>query len=141
MTAPPITALVLVVEDEPLVRADLAEVLRQAGLGVIEATSGDEALTFLRTKADIGLVITDIRMPGQTDGLELARWIRAERPEVKVMLATGNFLTDLGTHVDAIFSKPYSPTNLAKRAIELMRAEQPADAAEGSIPDRAPDGV
>lgn len=67
---------VLVVEDDVLIRLSVADALRSAGLDVIEAATGDEALTVLASSATVDLVFTDIQMPGSTDGLELAQIAR-----------------------------------------------------------------
>jgi CheY-like chemotaxis protein len=117
---------VLVVEDEPLVRADLAEGLRQAGLQVLEAANGSQALAVLRSNSEIALMVTDIRMPGDLDGLGVARWARSELPQLKIVLVTGNFITDLETPIDAIFSKPYVLEDLVKRIVELVTPLQHA---------------
>jgi CheY-like chemotaxis protein len=66
-------ATVLLVEDEPLVRMLLAEELREAGLSVVEAGDAGEALSFLSATDQIDIVVTDIQMPGDMDGRELAR--------------------------------------------------------------------
>lgn len=62
---------VLIVEDEVLIRAPLAEHLREAGFNVIEANTADEAWSCLQTGMPVDLVFSDIRMPGSMDGLEL----------------------------------------------------------------------
>jgi chemotaxis protein histidine kinase CheA len=71
-------ATVLVVDDSPIIRDLVAEVLRSHGLLVVEAADGVEALALLRERSDITLVVTDVEMP-RMDGLELIRQIRAER--------------------------------------------------------------
>ncbi len=79
---------VLVVEDDVLVRLVIAGYLRDCGYRVIEAASGAEALQVLqRDEAPVGVVLTDVEMPGGTDGFALARWVRRERPEVEVVMA------------------------------------------------------
>jgi CheY-like chemotaxis protein len=83
---------VLVVEDEVFIRLYLAEEIRVAGFTAIEASSGDEAFAVLNSWNDIDLVITDIRMPGTMDGLQLAEWVRSRQPRVKVALASSNLL-------------------------------------------------
>jgi DNA-binding NtrC family response regulator len=68
---------VLIVEDEVLIRLDHSTHLRDAGLTVFEAATADERLTILHATASVGLVISDIRTPGNIDGLDLP----ALRPE------------------------------------------------------------
>jgi CheY-like chemotaxis protein len=67
-----------VVEDEVLVRIKVADELRAQGYAVIEATNASEAISVLQSSMRIDLVLTDIRMPGDLDGLGLARMMRSE---------------------------------------------------------------
>src|SRR5947209_9316117 len=98
----------LVVEDEVLIRLVLADELRMAGFHALEAADADEALALLAAAPEIGLVFTDIRMPGSMDGLELSRQVRARWPHVKVIVASG---AELPVHAepswDATLQKPY----------------------------------
>ena len=71
---------VLLVEDELLVREVAAEDLGEAGFDVTPASDGDEALAILREGTDFDLLFTDIRMPGATDGWDLAREAQADDP-------------------------------------------------------------
>lgn len=79
---------VLVVEDDPLVRATGMEMFADLGLRVYGAYSGAEALLMLKTKPQIGLVFADVRMPGM-DGPALAREIAHRYSDVKVVLTSG----------------------------------------------------
>jgi CheY-like chemotaxis protein len=83
-------ALILIVEDEVLIRMTLAEDLRDAGYSVIEASNADAAFEYLKTGSQIDLVFSDIQMPGSLDGLELARRIRMERPSMPIILSSGH---------------------------------------------------
>ncbi len=76
--APPET--ILFVEDEALVRMDMAEFLRECGYRVHEAANANEAVEALQSKFAVDLVFTDINLPEGMDGLELAEWIFANRP-------------------------------------------------------------
>ena len=67
-----------VVEDELLLRLDLANQLHSAGFEIIESQSADEALKILATKIDVDLILTDIRMPGQVDGLGLVSFVQRQ---------------------------------------------------------------
>jgi len=80
--------LVLVVEDEVLIRFDAAEALRDEGLAVIEASNGAEALDLLRSGLPIAMLVTDITMPGEPDGLRLAALARELHPGLPVLLAS-----------------------------------------------------
>jgi two-component system, response regulator PdtaR len=107
---------VLLVEDEVLVRMMLADQLREAGCRVVEASDADEALLLLRQNLiRPGLVISDIRMPGSIDGLGLARVIRSECPELKVILISAHHTSLEGPDYDAFFPKPYdAPAIISK---------------------------
>jgi CheY-like chemotaxis protein len=113
-------ATVLLVEDELLVRELASEDLAEAGFEVTQASDGDEALAHLRDGRQFDLLFTDIRMPGETDGWELAREARRLIPGLRVIYATG-----LGEAGDGLASeeryvrKPYSLNDLRKVLGEL----------------------
>jgi two-component system, response regulator PdtaR len=79
---------VLVVEDEVLVRIGVAEALRDAGLHVIEAGNAQEALAVLHSRPEVALVLSDIRMPGEIDGIGLAQIINDRFQHLKVILTS-----------------------------------------------------
>ena len=74
--------IVLVVEDEVLIRLVIADLIREAGFTVWEAANGDDARRLLQTTDRVSLVVTDFNMPGETDGLALARHVRASYPQI-----------------------------------------------------------
>lgn len=80
---------ILLVEDEILIRMALAEYLRECGYAVLEAGSGDEAIAVLQAGETIDIVFSDVQMPGGNDGFALARWIRENRPGMKLLLTSG----------------------------------------------------
>lgn len=83
-----IQKIVLVVEDDILIRMPIAQYLRDCGYKVIEAANSDEAMMVLSDKETaIQIVLTDIEMPSVVDGFGLAKWIREHRPGVDVLLA------------------------------------------------------
>ena len=86
-TAPPET--ILFVEDETLVRMDMAEFLRECGYRVYEAATAKEAIEALQAKFAVDLVFTDINLRDDMNGLELGEWTLRERPGVKVLVTTG----------------------------------------------------
>jgi CheY-like chemotaxis protein len=117
----PRSVAVLVVEDEIMVRLMVADDLRDAGFVVIEAANADEALTVLRSSAPVDLVLTDIRMPGSLDGLALASAVRETWPDLKIIVASGDFPARPRPEiVDATFSKPYDIPRLIRRIKELL---------------------
>jgi CheY-like chemotaxis protein len=82
--------IVLLVEDEIIIRMDIGDQLREAGWTVYEAASGDEAIRILKSPIIVDLVLTDVRMPGTADGVEVASVARGERPTVKVAIMSGH---------------------------------------------------
>ena len=86
----PTPGRVLLVEDDVLLRFLLAEKLREAGLGVIEAANADEAFSYIQPAAQIDLLFTDVQMPGSMDGVGLARRIGTGYPSIRIILTSGN---------------------------------------------------
>jgi two-component system, response regulator PdtaR len=97
---------ILVVEDEIIIRVLLADELRAAGYRVVETICADEALTILRGGIHIDLVLTDVQMPGSLNGYGLARVIRSEFPDTKIIIASAHAANDTSL-ADATFLKPY----------------------------------
>jgi two-component system, response regulator PdtaR len=79
---------VLLVEDEVLTRLMLADELRSQGLQVLEASNADEALTVLQSSLPVHLLFTDIRMPGEMDGMALAKFAHAHFPRIKRIIGS-----------------------------------------------------
>jgi CheY-like chemotaxis protein len=83
-------AAVLVVEDEPLLRAYVCDVLGQSGFDVVEADNAEEAMSQLASEdKPICAIVSDVAMPGSFDGFELARRTRKDFPRVGVVLVSG----------------------------------------------------
>ena len=80
---------VLVVEDEPILRMDAVDLLEDAGFAVVEAANGAAALKLLAERDDIGLLFTDVHMPGQPNGFALAHQVHADRPEIAIVVCSG----------------------------------------------------
>ena len=118
--------LVLVVEDEVIIRTNVSEDLRAAGLEVMEAATGDEAIALVESGLPIDLVLTDVRMPGSLDGLELARVVRRKRPMSKIVVVSGNLAArptpDLA---DAFLTKPYSLLTVVEVVRGLLAEPRP----------------
>jgi two-component system, response regulator PdtaR len=83
--------VVLVVEDEVLVRMQAVEMIGEAGFEVIEAHNADEAIRLLEMRRDIRIVFTDIEMPGSMDGLRLAHAIRDRWPPIELIVTSGKY--------------------------------------------------
>lgn len=115
--------LILVVEDETLVRMTLVDVLEDAGFKVIEAVHADEALRVLRAVSGIEAVVTDVEMPqGNINGFELARRVRKDRQEIGVLIASGRAAPKPGDLPDgALFiGKPVHPDTLVQLIRRLL---------------------
>ena len=115
-------AVVLVVDDEPLIRALTVDALEEDGFDVLEASTGDYALTVLRKREDISAVVTDVEMPGEIDGFALANIARAMRPELAIVIISGRVEPGFGRIApDARFlSKPFRPVRLVSMVRELI---------------------
>lgn len=121
-------AAVLVVDDDPILRTTLAFEIRDAGYNVREAANADEAEQILSTGAPIDVVVTDIEMPGPRDGLALAKSVRAFRPHIRVIVASGIIpRTGIVGVADAFFGKPYDFTRMLMRIKSLLNAPREAD--------------
>lgn len=113
--------VVLIVEDEFLIRMDAAEMVSAAGFDVVEAENSEEAILILERRFDITVVFTDINMPGSMDGLNLAAAIRGRWPPIKIVATSG--LRKLG--IDDLPSgsrflpKPYSRSEIVATLREL----------------------
>jgi CheY-like chemotaxis protein len=79
---------ILIVEDETLIRMSLSEYLQEIGYKTLEATNGNEAKSILQANP-VDLVLTDVRMDGHHEGIELVRWVRANKPDLPVVIVTG----------------------------------------------------
>jgi two-component system, response regulator PdtaR len=81
--------VVLIVEDDLLLRMLTAEVVAEAGFVPLEAGDADEAMALLEAHPDIALLVTDIEMPGRMDGLQLARAVCGRWPPIKILVVSG----------------------------------------------------
>jgi two-component system, response regulator PdtaR len=113
MAFPNNAVAVLVVDDEPLVRMDLASTIEDAGFRVYEAANADDAIALLETREDIRAVVTDIEMPGSLNGLELAHYAHASR-SLKIIVASGKRnVSERDLPPGAVFlPKPLKPAHL-----------------------------
>ena len=84
-----IPPVVLVVEDEFLLRMLAVSIVEDAGYTSVEAVNADEALAVLESRSDIALLFTDIQMPGDMDGLQLAHAVHKRWRPIKIILVSG----------------------------------------------------
>jgi len=118
--------VVLIVEDDFLIRMNAAEMIAQAGFDVVEAANADEAIVILEGvilegRLDITIVFTDIQMPGSMDGLKLAAAIRGRWPPIKIVATSGlvNVRQDDLPEGGRFLPKPYSPEQIILTLREL----------------------
>lgn len=120
--APP--PVILVVEDEVLVRSVVAAYLRECGFDVIEAGGAEEAIRVLQAEIRVDIVFSDVNMPGSMDGFGLAQWVRRERPWLKVILTSGAARTAQAAgdlcESGPILAKPYDHAELEQHIRALL---------------------
>ena len=117
--------VILLVEDDVLVRLATAELLREEGYTVLEAVNAGEALALIETGHPIDLVITDVRMPGNMDGLELSCAIKTFRANLPVMLFSSHLPERAIHRGDAFLQKPYLPQELFELVNTMVGAGWP----------------
>ena len=115
-------AIILVVEDEAIIRMGAVQMLEHAGFVAVEASNADEAMKILEIRTDIRAVFTDINMPGTLDGLRLARLVRGRWPPIHLIVTSGlmypndNDLPPGGRFI----RKPYDPKHVFATIRELL---------------------
>ena len=121
MTAP---AVVILAEDEALLRLDASDMLDAAGYCILEAATADQAAELLRTRAEVQVLVTDVSMPGKLDGFGLARLARTVHPFVGIVIMSGRDAPDAGELPagTAFLMKPFSQEGLLK-AVRMVLPE------------------
>ncbi len=117
---------VLIMEDELNIRSFVVINLKRAGYDVVEAGDGQEALDAITQYPDIGVAILDIMVPGDMDGFEVCRRIRATNKQMGIIMLTARTqemdkVTGLMTGADDYVTKPFSPAELTARIDALYR--------------------
>ena len=133
---------VLVLEDEANIRSFVVINLKRAGYETIEAGTGEEALEQIARHPDIRVALLDIMLPGEMDGFEVCRRIRAGNSQIGIIMLTAltqemDKVTGLMTGADDYVTKPFSPAELTARVDALYRragGEMVRDADEISQP-------
>ncbi len=110
---------ILMVEDDILLRTPVAEFLRDHGFRVIEAESAAEAKNVFLTGERIDVLFTDVRMPGEVSGIDLAMWARDLFNDVKIIITSGFARFDKHAQelcgFSGVIQKPYDPEEIALR--------------------------
>ena len=113
--------VVLIVEDEFLIRMDAVDMIRSAGFDVVEAENADQAVLILEERFDIAVVFTDVQMPGSMDGLKLAAAVRDRWPPIRIIATSGlaKVTSDDLPAGSRFLPKPYSATEIVGALREL----------------------
>jgi CheY-like chemotaxis protein len=130
--------VLLVVEDDFLVRLTMADALTDGGFEVIEAGDAREALDRVCERNDISAMLTDINLPGGEDGFALARAVRVIRPDLPVVYASGRYTAaESGKSVDGsrFLAKPFMPSLAADVIRDLISPESHAIPTQGAHTD------
>jgi CheY-like chemotaxis protein len=114
--------VVLVVEDEMLLRMRAVDMVEDAGYTSVEAVDADEAVDFLESRSDIALLFTDIQMPGSVDGLKLAFAVHERWPLIKIILVSGQLkLSKIDIPADSrFFGKPLGAAEMITALKDLI---------------------
>jgi two-component system, response regulator PdtaR len=113
--------VILVVEDDALVRMNTADQIRELGFEVLEAVDADQAIALLESTPAITVLFTDIQMPGSMDGLRLAAVVRDRWPPVALLVTSGQLspsTADMPAGARFIH-KPYLPLQIGDHLREL----------------------
>ena len=115
--------MIIVAEDEPLIRMMISELLAEAGFEIVEAEHAEEAMTILTLRAaEIKVLFTDIHMPGSMDGLELAHHTHGLWPWISLIVTSGKARPQ--SHEmpagSRFISKPYNPDHVVGHVRELL---------------------
>jgi two-component system, response regulator PdtaR len=118
--------VVLIVEDEFLIRMHAADLVEAAGYRAIEAANADDAIAILEERDDIRVIFTDIDMPGSMDGLKLAAAVRDRWPPVAIIATSGAVdVRDKLPEGGRFIPKPYSQTDIELHLRELTASGRP----------------
>lgn len=115
-------AIILVVEDEPLLRLAGIDLVEAAGYEAVAASDATEAVAILESRDDIRIVFTDVDMPRGVDGMRLAAIIRDRWPPIKVIVVSGH-TDDPGDVIPAetvFFSKPYREEQIVDTIRQML---------------------
>ena len=109
-----VPTVVLVVEDEMLLRMRAVDMVEDAGFTPLEAVDADEAVAILESRSDIALLFTDIQVPGSMDGLKLAHAVHERWPPIKIILVSEQLkLANIDIPADSrFFGKPLEASEL-----------------------------
>jgi CheY-like chemotaxis protein len=118
--------VVLVVEDEVLLRMNAVDMIEAAGFVVLEASNADEAIEILESRHDVRVMFTDIQLGGSMDGLKLAAAVRGRWPPIKIVATSGHVNVQANDLPDGgrFLPKPYSSSQIAATLREMVASEK-----------------
>jgi two-component system, response regulator PdtaR len=132
--------VILIVEDEILVRMSLADILQDAGYHVVEARDGVEAIALLEVRDDVAALVTDVTMPNM-NGIALAAIVNTRWPSIGIIITTGALPPDVRLELPTgarFVAKPYKPDTLLSEIEAVVPAPSGTPAALQSIPTLQP---
>jgi CheY-like chemotaxis protein len=117
-----VPAVILVVEDEMLLRMRAVDMVEDAGYTSVEAVDADEAVAILESRSDIALLLTDIQMPGSMDGLELAHTVHERWPPIRIILVSGQLkLANIDIPANSLFfGKPIAAAEMIAQMQKMI---------------------
>ena len=124
METPQRPTTVLIVEDEVIIRMSAAATLEDVGFGILEAGNSAEALQLLLKHQEVNVLMTDVRLPGEMDGLDLVDCVQRFHPAIRALVVSGNSsareASDAGAF--AFLSKPYMAHSLVRAVRQLLQS-------------------
>jgi two-component system, response regulator PdtaR len=115
-------AVILVVEDNAIIRMGALDLVMAAGFEALEAGDAEQAIRILESRPDVHLVFTDVNMPGSMDGMKLAHYIAHRWPPVKLIIASGEAIIEEAQLPSGarFFHKPYDDGSIAAAMQEML---------------------
>jgi CheY-like chemotaxis protein len=115
-------SVILVAEDDELLRVYASELLEDHGYSVLEAENAERALAILNQRSDVRLVFTDVQMPGAYDGMDLSRQVHERWPHVRLIITSGRERPARSEipNDGRFLAKPYRADELLKQVDALM---------------------
>ena len=116
----PTKPVILVVDDEALLRLNAIDLMEEAGFDAFESGNAEDALVQLDQHPEVSVLFTDIQMPGRFDGLELARQVHIRRPDIQLILTSGRRRPEPKDIPDdgKFIAKPYDGAAVARLVME-----------------------
>jgi CheY-like chemotaxis protein len=116
------TIVVLVVEDETLIRMDIAATIAEAGFRVLEANAAADAVQLLEQHSNVHVLFTDVEMPGGMDGVALAHHARARSPTIRIIITSGRrMLEEKDLPPATVFvPKPYRHAHIVEKLKDMV---------------------